>query len=96
MNITKRNGNSEELNFNKIVARIKKQCYSLDTNFVNVDKLAINVIQGLFDGATTRQIDELIAEQAASASTIHFDYSTLAADCPLLFFDSVIICILHK
>jgi ribonucleoside-diphosphate reductase alpha chain len=79
MNITKRNGNSEELNFNKIVARIKKQCYSLDTNFVNVDKLAINVIQGLFDGATTRQIDELIAEQAASASTIHFDYSTLAA-----------------
>jgi ribonucleoside-diphosphate reductase alpha chain len=79
MNITKRNGNSEELNLNKIVARIKKQCYSLDTNFVNVDKLAINVIQGLFDGATTRQIDELIAEQAASASTIHFDYSTLAA-----------------
>lgn len=79
MNITKRNGNSEELNLNKIVARIKKQCYSLDTNFVNVDQLAIKVIQGLFDGATTRQIDELIAEQAASASTIHYDYSTLAA-----------------
>jgi len=79
MNITKRNGNSEELNLNKIVARIKKQCYSLDTNFVKVDELAIKVIQGLFDGATTRQIDELIAEQAASASTIHYDYSTLAA-----------------
>ena len=79
MNIKKRNGTIEELKLEKISTRIKKQLYNLDPNFVDADKVAIPVVNGLFEGATTRQIDELIAEQAASMSTNHPDYATLAA-----------------
>lgn len=79
MKIIKRNGNEEQLKFDKITTRIKKQSYGLDTNFVDCDKVVMNTINGLYENVTTKQIDELAAECAASLSTTHPDYSTLAA-----------------
>lgn len=79
INIVKRNGKTEPLKLDKISVRIKKQIYDLDLNFINPDRVAIDVVSGLFEGATTRQIDELIAEQSASKATTHPDYSKLAA-----------------
>ena len=79
MNIKKRNGKIESLKFDKIVKRIEKQTYGLDLNFVDHNKIALSVFNGLYDGATVQQIDELIAEASASLSTIHPDYSILAS-----------------
>jgi ribonucleoside-diphosphate reductase alpha chain len=79
MNIIKRNGVVESLKLEKISARIKKQSYGLDSKFVDCDKIAIKVVNGLFENATTKQIDELIAEESASLATIHTDYSILAS-----------------
>lgn len=79
INIVKRNGKSQPLKLEKITTRIKKQLYDLDLNYINPDMIAISVVGGLFEGATTRQIDELIAEQSASKATTHPDYSKLAS-----------------
>ena len=79
INIVKRNGKTQPLKLDKITTRIKKQLFDLDLNYLNPDMIAISVVGGLFEGATTRQIDELIAEQSASKATSHPDYSKLAS-----------------
>jgi ribonucleoside-diphosphate reductase alpha chain len=79
MNIKKRNGKLESLKFDKIVKRIEKQTYGLDLNFVDHNQVALTVFNGLYDGASVQEIDELIAEASASLSTIHPDYSILAS-----------------
>ncbi len=67
------------MSFDKITARIKKLCYGLDENYVDHIEISKKVIQGLFDGVTTVELDNLAAETAASMSTIHPDYAQLAA-----------------
>jgi len=79
INIVKRNGKTQPLKLDKITTRIKKQLFDLDLDYLNPDMIAISVVGGLFEGATTRQIDELIAEQSASKATNHPDYSKLAS-----------------
>jgi ribonucleoside-diphosphate reductase alpha chain len=79
MKITKRNGKKESVNFQKIYNRIKKQTYELNTNFVDAHTVAIKVMNGLYDGVTSRELDNLAAETAASLTSTHPDYSTLAA-----------------
>ncbi len=78
MQVTKRNGSKEEVRFDKIAARIKKQCYDL-SEAVNYSEVAQKVIQGIFDGVSTTQLDELAAQKAAVLVTTHPDYSKLAA-----------------
>lgn len=79
MQVIKRSGRKEAVSFDKITARIKKLCYGLDENYVDHIEIAKKVIQGLFDGVTTVELDNLAAETAASMSTIHPDYAHLAA-----------------
>jgi ribonucleoside-diphosphate reductase alpha chain len=79
MNVIKSNGSTEPMKFDKISARIKKQCYGLNMNFINYDEISIKVINGLIDGITTSSIDILISEESASKATIHPDYSILAS-----------------
>ncbi len=79
MNVIKRSGTKEAVSFDKITARIKKLCYGLDENFVDHVTVAQKVIQGLYDGVTTVELDNLAAETAASMSTVHPDYAQLAA-----------------
>ncbi len=79
MKVIKRSGRPEDVSFDKITARIKKLCYGLDENFVDHINVSKKVIQGLYDGVTTVELDNLAAETAASMSTVHPDYAQLAA-----------------
>ncbi len=79
MQVIKRSGKKEHVSFDKITARIKKLCYGLNAEFVNSIEIAKRVIQGLYDGVTTVELDNLAAETAASMATVHPDYALLAA-----------------
>ena len=79
MQVIKRSGAKEDVSFDKITARIKKLCYGLDESFVDHIDVSKKVIQGLYDGVTTVELDNLAAETAASMSTVHPDYAQLAA-----------------
>ncbi|CAH1002275.1 hypothetical protein LEM8419_03194 [Neolewinella maritima] len=79
MQVIKRSGAQEDVSFDKITARIKKLCYGLDENFVDHIDVSKKVIQGLYNGVTTIELDNLAAETAASMSTVHPDYAQLAA-----------------
>lgn len=79
MKVQKRSGKLEDVSFDKITARVKKLCYELNSDFVDPIEIAKKVIQGLYDGVTTVELDHLAAETAATMSTQHPDYSLLAA-----------------
>jgi ribonucleoside-diphosphate reductase alpha subunit len=79
MQVIKRSGKSEQVSFDKITARVKKLCYGLNAEFVDSIEIARKVIQGLYDGVTTVELDNLAAETAASMATVHPDYALLAA-----------------
>jgi len=79
MFVIKRSGKREPVHFDKITSRISKLCFNLNNKFVEPTRVAQNVIQGLYDGVSTTQIDNLAAETAASMAVIHPDYAILAA-----------------
>lgn len=72
-------GRREEVIFDKIQARIQLLCYDLDSDYIDPSRIAMKVIQGLYPGVTTAELDVLAAEIAASMMTIHTDYGLLAA-----------------
>jgi ribonucleoside-diphosphate reductase alpha subunit len=79
MLVLKRDGHRESVKFDKITARIEKLCYGLDPNFVNPVEVAMKVINGLYDGVSTQELDNLAAEIAATMTTRHPDFAKLAA-----------------
>ena len=79
MYVIKRNGKKESVKFDKITARIEKLCYGLTVRFVNAIDVAKKVIEGIYDGVTTTELDNLAAETAASLTTKHPDYALLAS-----------------
>jgi len=79
MLVVKRDGHRESVKFDKITARIEKLCYGLEPKHVNPVEVAMKVINGLYDGVTTQELDTLAAEVAATMATKHPDYSRLAA-----------------
>ncbi|WP_192822692.1 ribonucleoside-diphosphate reductase subunit alpha [Rufibacter sp. LB8] len=79
MLVVKRDGRRESVKFDKITARIEKLCYGLNMNFVSPIEVAKKVIDGIYDGVTTVELDNLAAETAASMTTKHPDYAILAA-----------------
>lgn len=79
MFVIKRNSKKETVNFNKITARIEKLCYGLNAPLVDPIDVAKKVIEGLYDGVTTSELDSLAAETAASLTTKHPDYALLAS-----------------
>ena len=78
MYVVKRDGHREPVMFDKITDRIKKLCYGLN-DLVDPVKVAMRVIEGLYDGVTTSELDNLAAETAASMTIAHPDYAQLAA-----------------
>ena len=78
MYVVKRDGERQPIMFDKITARVKKLCYELN-ELVDPVKVAMKVIEGLYDGVTTSELDNLAAEQAATMTTAHPDYAKLAA-----------------
>lgn len=79
MFVIKRSGKREEVSFDKILARIKKLNYELDHRYIDPIEIAKQVIQGLYDGVQTTELDNLAAETAASMAARHPDYAILAA-----------------
>jgi len=79
MLVLKRDGHRESVKFDKITARIEKLCYGLDPNFVNPVEVAMKVINGLYDGVSTSELDNLAAEIAATMTTRHPDFAKLSA-----------------
>jgi len=77
MYVIKRDGRRETVKFDKITARIEKLCYGF--NLVDPIDVAKKVIEGLYDGVTTSELDNLAAETAASLTTKHPDYALLAS-----------------
>jgi ribonucleoside-diphosphate reductase alpha chain len=77
MFVIKRNGNTEIVSFDKILNRIKKIGNEVGIK-INYTALVMKVIDQLYDGIHTTKIDELLAEQCASMSSIHPDYNILA------------------
>jgi ribonucleoside-diphosphate reductase alpha chain len=79
MIVIKRDGRRESVKFDKITARLEKLCYGLDMRFVQPVDVAKKVIEGIYDGVSTEELDRLAAETSASMTTKHPDYALLAA-----------------
>ena len=78
MYVIKRDGHKEPVMFDKITERINKMSYGLNT-IVDPVKVAMKVIEGLYDGVSTSELDNLAAETAAALTVSHPDYAQLAA-----------------
>jgi len=77
MRVTKRNGNDEPVDINKIVRAISRCTPNLPN--VDVMRIATKTISGLYDGATTRELDKLSIQTASSLIFEEPEYSRLAA-----------------
>lgn len=78
MFVLKRDGKKEPVMFDKITARVRNMCYGLSSH-VDPVKVAMRVIEGLYDGVSTSELDNLAAETAATMTVQHPDYAKLAA-----------------
>ena len=78
MYVLTRSGEKEPIKFDKITERIEVLASDLNNDFVDSSAIAQKVIEGIYDGITTRELDQLAAETAAYLSTKHPDYSALA------------------
>lgn len=78
MYVVKRDGRKEAVKFDKITARIVKMCYGLDP-LVTPEVVAMKVIEGIYDGVSTSELDNLAAEVAAAKTIDHPDYALLAS-----------------
>ncbi|TGK82259.1 ribonucleoside-diphosphate reductase subunit alpha [Leptospira noumeaensis] len=78
MFVLKRNGKKESVKFDKVTARIEKLSYGLSRLVSPID-VAKKVIEGIYDGVSTSELDNLAAEIAASLTTKHPDYALLAS-----------------
>ena len=88
MHVINRKGEIESISFDKILFRLKDLCYNLNLNYVNIELISKKTIEGMYDGITTKELDELTSEISANMSTIHYDYNILAG--------RIIISNLHK
>ncbi|RMZ94318.1 ribonucleoside-diphosphate reductase large subunit, partial [Brachionus plicatilis] len=79
MFVIKRDGRKENVFFDKITSRIIKLCYGLNMDYIDPTSITKKVINGLYSGVTTVELDNLAAETAASMTTKHPDYTVLAA-----------------
>jgi ribonucleoside-diphosphate reductase alpha subunit len=77
MRVVKRSGQDEAVSFNKVLQRIRKASKGLT---INPDVLAQQVLSQIYDGVKTSEIDELTGQLAASLSTNHPDWGTLASN----------------
>jgi ribonucleoside-diphosphate reductase alpha chain len=79
MFVLKRDGTRESVKFDKITARIQKLSYGLEPSHVDPILVAKKVIDGVYDGVTTSELDNLAAETAAGLTSRHPDYAQLAS-----------------
>ena len=78
MLVQTRSGKREPVQFDKITHRISQLTYGLDAKYVDSMQVAKRTINGLFDGITTEELDNLSAEVSAYMTSVHPDYARLA------------------
>ena len=78
MYVTNRKGKKVPVEFDKITQRIEGLCFGLNRDYVDPVLIAQKVIEGLYDGITTQELDDLSAQTAAYLSTRHPDFAVLA------------------
>lgn len=79
MYVIKRDGRKQAMKFDKITARIHKLSYGLDQTFIDPAVVSLKVIEGIYDGVTTSELDTLAAEIAATMAASHPHYALLAS-----------------
>ena len=79
MRVTKRDGSSEQVSFDKVTNRLRLLC-EMEPKLKNVDHLEIaqKVISRIYDGVHTYELDELAAEQCTQKGVDHINYNILA------------------
>src|SRR4051812_28683090 len=77
MQVRKRNGSMEPVDINKIVRAVTRCCVGLQ--YVDSLRIATKTISGLYDGATTQELDKLSIQTAASLIFEEPEYSRAAA-----------------
>ena len=81
MQVLKRNGSKEDVQFDKVHERIKLCAYKEGKPLsVNPALIAQKTLQRIYDGVKTSELDELAAQLAVSLITTHPDYETLASN----------------
>jgi hypothetical protein len=78
MKVKKRNGELEEMRYDKITKRISVLCHDLNMEYIDPTFVTLKVTSGIYDGISTTELDILAAETAASMVTTHPDYAKLA------------------
>tara|TARA_B100001778_G_scaffold333013_1_gene340606 strand:+ start:1850 stop:4234 length:2385 start_codon:yes stop_codon:yes gene_type:complete len=79
MQVVNRKGEKEDVRFDAILEKLSSLTEGLDPNWIDPAHLTKLTIEGLYDGVSTRELDQLAAETAASLASHHPDYSRLAA-----------------
>ncbi len=79
LQVVKRNGEREDVRFDAIQEKIANLAKGLNEQWVDPGYVSKVVIEGLYNGVTTTELDELAAETAASLASNHPDYTRLAA-----------------
>ena len=65
MQVVKRDGRKEPVSFDKVLERVERLCEGLDRKFIDPAEISKRVIEGIYDGVTTSELDELAAETCA-------------------------------
>lgn len=76
--VVKRNGSHESMNFDKIVRRIEMFCYGLNPDYVDPTSVAQKIIEKIYSGIQTSEIDEITSSTCAINAQKHPDFSILA------------------
>ena len=79
MQVVNRKGEREDVRFDAIHEKLVKLSEGLNPTWIDPGHVTKLTIEGLYDGVTTRELDQLAAETAASLASHHPDYSRLAA-----------------
>ena len=79
LHVINRQGEREAVRFDAILEKLDKLAIGLNTDWVDTGLVTQKVVEGLFDGVTTKAVDKLAAETAASLAANHPDYGMLAA-----------------
>ncbi len=79
MKVVKRSGKKEKVKFDKVLLRLEKLSYGLDTKYVDHAEVAKKTIEGIYDEVATTELDNLSSEIAASLTIKHPDYSLFAS-----------------
>ena len=78
MYVLKRNNEEQEINYDKVLERLKKLANKLNLN-VNCGQICMKIMEQTHNKIPSEKIDELCAEQSVSLSTVHYDYNKLAS-----------------